>query len=1017
VPVTPFTTVSALADQALPARVLFLPFASGAYRSCFPLTGFCADPDGGVMVLPAENFEIVWTELDRRLAAFQGGDLSPLTAVGTAPDDGDAASLAIPVVRADGSLASVGRAIDRGGRGRAELVAAPTRATAGGRPLLPEAEGPELEDAPPPPSGPPFEQPTIVASDDLTGAVPVLVAVRGSTLVVYAIEPVSGWSLNHDVIPLLGGGALPHLASAADGTVGLAVPVPRGLVVPIAAVEPDGGGFDIATLAVPLAVVLAALTTVLGMMRVVPVLGRWRRSRKCQCIVEHNWLGSEIAVSWVGPTDVGRTHAARPFPLAAAATGFHVVNVTSRCEHRCGEVAGAPSARRFAIVGRNEISWQILAGGGGFVAIEDTLGNQMAVGDQVLFQPPALEIGEEREVRMRVEASHADPGHPGEGRSDSVDVAVVLRRIAVSVLEVEVTPPPSRRLTAPDAMEAAGECAVTVGWKGGRLAGAIDALPADSFVTVGDHVRLHAGAAGTSDLILSADGNDHCAAVAETLTIEDAARYEWSATAGTFPAGNIGAGIVFQAPDAPGEVTVTVTISPAPGEADKDPVVAAIQIEVCALGVGAFPSPATWLPDARNGRVSVTARTYRNQGGRWIAPGRRRAITFRLTGVSSERGVCMNYPPRATATGNPDLFFAEDDNAALVLDDDGTVDDLCPPAILAENDNPSHHFHYQTARGREPVTEATAIVRCEDYGAFGRLEVEAADCAALTTDDVSSDGTLGQVTIPRDDNGNSIADGAPHDGAGAADDDDSRPVGDGAPGDGLTNYEEYRGFMVGGGTEGRRHVRTDVTTKDIFVHDEHNLGVGHFAATGLTVHILRDPDLYDGHDSRVVNFNRGHASGGDQHGVRLVRETLAGPRQVAVGGPGTPAQVERVAVDTAAILAEGIDGMGDRARAHGLAHAVGVSHHGEPTKHLDCGPHTESAGGETSGDVNCVMRYTDFAAGWCHDGHHRHEHPVPDTVGTSFCTAAAGTGPNDAGGHRNDAARGDCAGQVRVKDW
>src|SRR5205814_270705 len=83
-------------------------------------------------------------------------------------------------------------------------------------------------------------------------------------------------------------------------------------------------------------------------------------------------------------------------------------------------------------------------------------------------------------------------------------------------------------------------------------------------------------------------------------------------------------------------------------------------------------------------------------------------------------------------------------------------------------------------------------------------------------------------------------------------------------GDGLTNFEEWRGFIVGGGASGRVHVRTDSSKPDVFVRDRDATGIGHFAQVGVTVHVLQDPDLYASDDTRVVNFNRGSHSRGDQ---------------------------------------------------------------------------------------------------------------------------------------------------------
>ncbi|MCZ7358536.1 MAG: hypothetical protein O8C55_00550, partial [Candidatus Methanoperedens sp.] len=91
----------------------------------------------------------------------------------------------------------------------------------------------------------------------------------------------------------------------------------------------------------------------------------------------------------------------------------------------------------------------------------------------------------------------------------------------------------------------------------------------------------------------------------------------------------------------------------------------------------------------------------------------------------------MNYPRNANQ--NPDLFFPDDDDRMkdFDLEDDNTAGTACPTEILVPNDNPAHNHHCLKARTKDAVTEATVVVRCEDYGAFGTLEVSAPDCETL----------------------------------------------------------------------------------------------------------------------------------------------------------------------------------------------------------------------------------------------------------------------------------------------
>lgn len=293
------------------------------------------------------------------------------------------------------------------------------------------------------------------------------------------------------------------------------------------------------------------------------------------------------------------------------------------------------------------------------------------------------------------------------------------------------------------------------------------------------------------------------------------------------------------------------------------------------FGIDLTKCPAGFLPEATN-TMTFTARIYRcDPGGGWVFPGPARRITFTLVDVSHELGICLNKG----RSRNPDLWFptSNDLNEA----NDGTVDRNCERTILGTPNPPHRHFLKVTTRQR--VTEFTVTVRSEDFGSFGFIEASAPDCVAIPPREVGApvacpapDCCTGsnRVKIPRDDNGNNIADVAAQDNGGNPPniDIDTTPVGDGFFGDGLSNYEEYRGFFV---LDGRNeiHQRTSIDDKDIFIFDRDNQGVGYFAASGLTIHFVRRDHL-GGPTGREINFNRGFATTGAQHGVRLVSENL-----------------------------------------------------------------------------------------------------------------------------------------------
>jgi hypothetical protein len=503
------------------------------------------------------------------------------------------------------------------------------------------------------------------------------------------------------------------------------------------------------------------------------------------------------------------------------------------------------------------------------------------------------------------------------------------------------------------------------------------------------------------------------------------------------------------------------------------------------LGIDLTLCKKDWVPDARNKRLKFTARIYAFKGGKWVYPGEKRKITFKFKEgddgkkkVSKEKGICMNFPKKDDSNENPDLFFAEDgDNKDnFKLEEDDTSGNPCPKKIIDDNDNPEHEHHYLKATTKKTITEAIIEVRCEDYGAFGTIQAEAEDCETLKPRESNAGCSqeLGDndVKIPRDDNNNDIADNAKSwdnksqdknkDGsdAPANEDKDNDPVTDNYSGDGLTNYEEYRGFIVGRKIISKRHRRTNINKKDVFIYDKNNLKTGFFSESGLIIHYIPAPDFYNGDSTdkdddspdpgtQVINFNRGHATNADnkdQHGLRLVNENT-GEAADAYGytygdGPGLPRVTVKVAINR-----DNCTDVGEHANqlkctiAHELGHSVNLVHHGEEVYvgnvlqvHNHGGTKTEPAGRTTSGDVDCVMRYDNYeCTQWCHPKvpgpgccvHSIRASGSTEAPGTTFCDSQDGTGCNASGSNSdgdacafsNDAQVGNCKGHIRVKDW
>ena len=317
----------------------------------------------------------------------------------------------------------------------------------------------------------------------------------------------------------------------------------------------------------------------------------------------------------------------------------------------------------------------------------------------------------------------------------------------------------------------------------------------------------------------------------------------------------------------------------------------------------------------------------------------------------------------------------------------------------------------------DPASEATVKVAAWDFGAWGRLKVEASLSEIMWATCTSEETGEIYVNIPRDDDDNHIADSWEDQwsvrGMTANSDADATPMGR-ENGDGFSNYEEYRGFFTQrdaswgewGGIFGV-WTSTNPNIKDLFIHDEIGQGVGPFVNTGLAIHFI-DEDQYNGNESRLVNFNTGYAAARPargQHGLYLHHAQLEqGTTGMVEPWIGSPNVVEEVLVDTNQAI--GLDKL-LHTIAHELGHAVNLTHAGDSWTDALCNgeqkEHVVQPGGVTSGDVNNVMRYYDAGYYIGSDGQ-CYEYPDYDQPGTGFCTDLKGTGLN--GGASRQAEQG-----------
>lgn len=448
--------------------------------------------------------------------------------------------------------------------------------------------------------------------------------------------------------------------------------------------------------------------------------------------------------------------------------------------------------------------------------------------------------------------------------------------------------------------------------------------------------------------------------------------------------------------------------------------------------------PGTWLPKAGanettpGNSVEVRAVLHKKDkpGEPYIRKGR---FKFELTGVSTEKGTCLNWPQQKDQTKDANQKF------------DLRIDPKRNPDFTVSANG-------QSAESKEALDNASINITAYDWGAWGKLKVTVTpEQEAPVTAHVEGNKTLREITIPVDEDGNHIADawenanviGA----AKAADDDDMVPFGDSHPGDGFSTYEEYRGFMAQG-----KHISTKPFVKDIFIWDPGKIGIGYFAQTRLSIHLVngKEFDILPGAiNPRVINFNRGFGSSGDQHLLFLKNLNMPGLYGRAEGkGPGVPETCHTVKIDVARCLATNEQEL-KCTIAHELGHACNLFHHGQINYKVTSwqllqpdgtwGPwlfgstlSVAAQGGQESGVETCIMRY---------DGENLYENPAGnlrwrkkdlsiqrgesyfpvELAGSILCNSKKGTGVNAPAGFHGvskagDASKGECSKQLCVND-
>ena len=470
---------------------------------------------------------------------------------------------------------------------------------------------------------------------------------------------------------------------------------------------------------------------------------------------------------------------------------------------------------------------------------------------------------------------------------------------------------------------------------------------------------------------------------------------------------------------------------------------------------------ANWLPEGKEdgfgvGNTLEVKATLRGKGGAALEEKAIR-ITVHLMESSREPGSATNAP--AEGGTDFDLSFDAALNPGNEISLEGRKVAVKDPGLSASSKISSRDFG---AHGELVVAAYT------DIGRF----VEGT--TSLQPGDV-------RIRIPKRDKNSKIAEAwkkGPL--AGKADDadDDAQPAGPTHPGDGLTLYEEYRGFFVAGKHVRTDPDMRDYFVLDRSKDPKIKAGVVMFEkATGLKVHWDDQETLLK---ERRVNFNTKTGLGGEQHGIVIQGYTdelqgQASAVRLSGAGASTPKDFRHVVVarDVQTLppgqtkfsgkVVMGPDQVA-AGLAHELGHTVNIPHHGDDwdveatwkvssigngqfkvtevtragemevfvrredgkpypwTKELTLKVPIGVRNGWASGAWDCLMRYDNSIAYFFpEDPKVRVDIHGDETVGTTFCKDKKGTGSNDVSrapyDRFGDARKGNCIGQIRVKDW
>ncbi|HET9744434.1 MAG TPA: hypothetical protein VFP97_01910 [Chitinophagaceae bacterium] len=456
----------------------------------------------------------------------------------------------------------------------------------------------------------------------------------------------------------------------------------------------------------------------------------------------------------------------------------------------------------------------------------------------------------------------------------------------------------------------------------------------------------------------------------------------------------------------------------------------------------------TWLPEpgmnfTSPGSVLDVSLKLRGKNGTTTSK-KATNFTLRLSNTSTEPGLTINFPVNST-NNSADLKFLKQADAIITDTASQGMTILCRPARqTADFKIGAFDGGGWTILNAEAILEDNSTVQ-------GRLLV--------------SNGEM-DIRIPKREPNSKIAEAwlKQYENPGEMDDKDSSK-GNNNNGDGFTAYEEYRGVIAENNFKRfdpqKKELGVFGTQRNFLLFKE---GINWFKMASQVEIVQFDIDRREVAADGQINMNKKTAHDYDQFALHILdgglNSGVVGRVYSQTRDPDIPANINMVVIDRDNVQSVYLEltneARPDRIKftmneylaqtvAHELGHAVNIWHHGSDITYNDTTVNTvsdsvrifdrnrnlitrrpyslSSIGGDQgtveSGDMSCMLNYYPYYR-WGYSfgadfAHIYNQEPLL-TLGKIFCKSKNGSGINATQLYFGDAARGNCLGQLKLRN-